>query len=204
MLTAVVMLAAPARDSRGSHSQPRQSMNVTGERLAPGDIVFRRTDGLLGTIVLETDRASEFSHVGIVVSVEPTAMVVHADPSPDADGAGRVMLVSLEEFLSGADASAFAVYRLRQRDSSAALRAAAWALVQARRGVPFDGALNLNDTTAVYCTELVWRAYQRAGVRLVVPGPRRVPIPFGPDTVMLVSALAASPLLVQIVRGSTP
>ena len=195
---------AAACHGRPASSRQRTASSARGISVQPGDVVFRRTDGLLGTLVTETDRASEYSHVGIIVSADTDTAIVHADPSSELPGGGHVVRASLNSFVNDSNVAGFAVFRLRNRSAFAVARAIEWAVDQARRQVPFDGGLNLADTSKLYCTELVWRAYQRGGVTLVEPSRNRLQLPFGPDTVLLVSALAASPLLERIARRPSP
>lgn len=200
LLLAKTILTVDGRTPRSNQSTHVGALTIDSVGVEVGDLIFRRTTGLIGTIVLASDRASEFSHVGIVVSVSPVASVVHAEPGGSRQEKGGVERVSLAAFAAAPQVTGAAIYRLRTRNAEASQRAVEWALYQARRHTPFDGALNLSDTTAVYCTELVWRAYQKAGVTLVEPTRGHRNAPFGLDTVILVSGLAASPLLYPVSR----
>jgi len=204
LLVVQTLLTGSGCTFRSNVSGRSSALALEGVGLVVGDLIFRRTDGLLGNVVLASDRASEFSHVGIIVSVRPEVSVVHAEPGSTQRGRGGVERVSLAAFLTAPEVTGVAIYRLRPKNTDASQRAVTWALDQARRHTPFDGALNLSDTTAVYCTELVWRAYQKAGVTLVEPSSIGLSGPFGPDTVILVSGLAASPLLDPVVRRFIP
>jgi len=115
-----------------------------------------------------------------------------------------VQRVSLADFITDPTVTGVAVYRLQQKNGAATQRAVSWALEQARRHTPFDGLLNLSDTTAAYCTELVWRAYHNAGITLVNPARVYLSMPFNHDSVILVSALAESPKLELVVRRFIP
>jgi uncharacterized protein YycO len=110
------------------------------------------------------DGRSEYSHVGIVASAGTSIEVVHAIP-PEEGQPGGVVAEPLESFLAPELAAAAAVYR--PRDSEAGIRAAARAWRYARPRRPFDSGFDLSTPDAVYCTELVWRAYLEEGVDLV-------------------------------------
>jgi len=204
LFAAEALLAGSGCSFRSNPSARLSALSLEGVGLVVGDLIFRRTAGLLGNIVLASDRASDFSHVGIIVSVHPEVSVVHAEPGSTQRERGGVERVPLAAFLTSPEVTGVAIYRLRPNNTDASRRAVLWALDHARRHTPFDGGLSLSDTTAVYCTELVWRAYQKAGVTLVEPSSSRGVVPFGPDTVILVSGLAASPLLDLVVRRFIP
>lgn len=126
--------------------------------------MFRRGRSMISRAVLSLDGKSEYSHVGIAVSDGHQLRVVHALP-PEEKNPGGVIAEPLESFLIPELASAAAIYR--PRDSGIGVRAAARAWRYARPRTPFDSGFDLSTPGAVYCTELVWRAYLEEGVDLV-------------------------------------
>ena len=143
-----------------------------------GDVVLRRGSGLTSRTVLALDEKGEYSHVGIVVDSAGVKMVVHAVPDePDYEGdPDRVKMDTPEQFFSSVYAQTGEV--CRHKDSLAARKAAAAALDVYHRHTLFDHAYDDNDTTRMYCTELVVHAYHRAGVELVGTERHHVDIPF--------------------------
>ncbi|HET9227496.1 MAG TPA: YiiX/YebB-like N1pC/P60 family cysteine hydrolase [Thermoanaerobaculia bacterium] len=135
-------------------------IEVDPSSVLPGDLVFRRGRSMISRAVLSIDGKSEFSHVGIALS---EGRIVHAVP-PEEDNPGGVVEDALETFLTPELASAAAVYR--PSDPGIGFRAAARAWEYARRRRPFDSGFDLSTPGAVYCTELVWRAYLEEGVDL--------------------------------------
>lgn len=138
--------------------------------LHPGDLVFRRGESVLSAAVMVLDPRSLYSHVGIVVETAGRLSVVHAVVDEAPDTAGSVRADSIPDFLSPDRAAAVAVYRLRgeipeynERTELASRIAAGYA----SRHVPFDRDFDLGTADAVYCTELIWRAYRGAGIELV-------------------------------------
>lgn len=118
---------------------------------------------MISRAVLSLDGKSEFSHVAIAVSDGVQIRMVHALP-PEEAKAGGVIAESLESFLIPDLASAAALYRPRDARAGAIAAARAWRYARAR--APFDSGFDLSTSGAVYCTELVWRAYLDAGVDL--------------------------------------
>lgn len=127
--------------------------------LSPGDVVFRRGSGVTSHAVLLAEKGGAYSHVGIVVDSAGVPMVVHAVPYEDDED--RVKMEHPNDFFAPSRAQKGAVFR---HCSSEVARQAAEAAVKVyRRGVLFDHDYDANDTTKMYCTELVIFAYGKTG-----------------------------------------
>ena len=137
--------------------------------LQTGDLVFRRGTGMTSHAVLMADHGGRFSHIGIVVDSAGIAMVVHAVPGePDYEGdPDRVKMESASKFFSTFNASLGEV--CRPTDSVASQIAANAAVEYYRRKVLFDHQYDNNDTTSLYCTELVMDCFRKAGIELTGP-----------------------------------
>ena len=145
--------------------------------LTEGDIVFRRGTGLMSLTVVAAD-GGKYSHMGIVVDSAGVKMVVHAVPDePDFPGdVDRVKMELPSKFFSTFNAVMGEV--MRHKDKKVAEVAAREALRLYRRGILFDHDYDDSDSTKLYCSELVERAYLGAGVSLaeerrhdfIVPG----------------------------------
>lgn len=125
---------------------------------------------MLSAAALALDPQSAFSHVGIVTEAEGQLSIVHSAIDETPDAADTVRVDSISQFLAPDRAIAAAVYRLRDEETEAMTvseLAAQTAASFASRQVRFDRAFDLETADAVYCTELIWRAYRRAGVELV-------------------------------------
>lgn len=136
-----------------------------GVKLSEGDILFRRGTGMLSHTVIAAD-GGRYSHVGIVVDSSGVMMVVHAVPGePDFPGdPDRVKMEAVDKFYSSINASVGEV--MRHNDAKAAALAAREALRLYRIGILFDHDYDARDTTKLYCSELIERAYMHSGVSL--------------------------------------
>ena len=136
-------------------------------RLEEGDLLFRKGTGVVGHIVTSVDNAGEFSHVGIVVRKDSAWRVVHAVPhEPDFKGdIDRVKIESVEAFLGRYPDATVGHFRTTLSAEQKAI-AVSNALRLSSLCVPFDHDYNLDDTTSLYCTELVEYLYSLAGVSL--------------------------------------
>ena len=134
------------------------------ENVQSGDLIFRAGNGVAGGFLESTDPETKYSHVGLVVIQQESPFVIHASLTGDSNG-GKVMLDSLETFLARDQATAVAVYRPRDEETIESAIAIAKNYVEEE--IPFDSGFDLSDSERLYCTELVWRAYQEAGLDLV-------------------------------------
>lgn len=147
-----------------------------------GDVVFRRGGGLTSRAVLMADEKGVYSHVGIVVRTgknvgggiggrEDTGdgsawQVVHMVPGERGpDGKKDVIKTeSLERFFAPDRALRGAVMRVDALETAA--RASRRAAGLARTEMAFDHDYDLDDTTRMYCTELIYHVYTREGLDL--------------------------------------
>lgn len=172
--------------------------------LMDGDIILRRTSGLRGRIARTSDLSGTYSHAGLVSLLGGKRTVVHADPESKNDKHGSVIRTSLDDFADNSFVERVAVYRLRSRDSTQINRAMRWVAVHAVRGTPFDSQFDASDSTAMYCTELIWRAYRVAGIDIVAPAKRGVGSLFSIDSLILLSGIEKSLLLRRVHASPNP
>lgn len=181
---------------------------VAEQPLREGDVVFSGSERGQGEAIIAAT-GSRYTHCGIVFLREGKLMVLEAvEP---------VGVVSLEDFKSRSLPGSFLARRLKTPLAPASYQnARTWA--EAQIGKNYDGRF-LWDDGNLYCSELVWKVYQRAGVELCAPrrfrdydlekpsvkklieqrfgGMARVPLD---EKVVAPSDLAVSALLVDIPR----
>jgi len=167
LIVCIAVLAAGCRISERQSDVP-----YSGE-WRNGDIVFRCGWGAESKFVTAASH-SAYSHVGILFYNEETKewYVAHAVPTEDEPEWVKTEPVSI--FFSSERARSGAWMRVNCSDSIAE-KAAAYAKTKCTGNVLFDNEYLLNDTTQLYCTELVWRSYLQAG--LDISGGRRHSVP---------------------------
>ncbi|WP_420629137.1 YiiX/YebB-like N1pC/P60 family cysteine hydrolase [Candidatus Leptofilum sp.] len=164
--------------------------------LKSGDLIFRRGIGAGRRIVELVDEQSQFSHVGLIQVLNGETFVIHAMPEA-LHGAGWVRQQALADFLS--ESTAVAIYRLKSDYQHLAETAVAQTIPWIDT-VPFDNAFDFSSPDSLYCTELVWLAYQQAGIDLVDGQFDELELPFQFDgTYLLPSRLSQSPYLQTVV-----
>ena len=126
--------------------------------LREGDVVFSGSDRGQGEAIIAAT-GSKYTHCGIVFQRDGKLMVLEA--------VQPVGVVSLEEFKSRSKPGSFLARRLKTPLAPADYQnARSWA--EAQIGKNYDGRF-LWDDGNLYCSELVWKIYQRAGVELCAP-----------------------------------
>ena len=135
--------------------------------LEEGDLLFRRGTGFVGHVVTMADTEGRYSHVGIVIYKDSTPYVVHAVPHEhDIEGDfDRVKCEDARSFIGRYTECVAGIYRPQVSDSLKSI-AANHALRLSEMRIPFDHDYNLDDTTALYCTELIEYVYGLVGLSI--------------------------------------
>ena len=173
----------------------RKSFHFERIAFASGDVIFRRGRSLVSRAVLSADGGSEYSHVGLVSVRGNHVWIIHSVPAEPAEPRSGVIVEPIQAFLAPERASAAAIYR--SRNPQAALRAEREAWGFARAQIPFDDAFDLSTPNALYCTELVWRAFLASGLDLR-GGTPSTPAQVKNERYLLPSRLEKSPDLLLI------
>lgn len=176
LLTGIVFLAAFLGRAWSDFSgtdipSPAMAAFTDSERalLEPGDILLTRGSHWRSQAVHFLQSDCSFTHAGMVVREEDAWWVIHAAPespvgSNDPPG---VRMDSLPEFLNNPQLKALQVVRVNRLVPDGRERVATEAREMARLELPFDSFFDLSTGDSVYCTELIWRAYQSQGVDLL-------------------------------------
>lgn len=174
--------------------------------LREGDIVFSSSAVGQGEAIIAAT-ASPYTHCGIVFKKDGRMMVLEA--------VQPVSACSLRDFIARGKPEEFTALRLNAAITPEAYRKARiWA--EAQIGRDYDARFGWDDRK-LYCSELVWKVYQQAGVELCPlrkfrdydlqrPAVRRIieqryggmdRLPLD-EKVVAPSDLAASPLLAEV------
>jgi hypothetical protein len=176
--------------------------------LREGDIVFSSSRLGQGEAIIAAT-ASPYTHCGIVFVRDGKFMVLEA--------VQPVGVTTIEGFMSRGNPETFTARRLKTTVTAESYhKARAWA--EARIGRHYDARFTWDDDK-LYCSELVWKIYQQAGVRLCAlrkfrdydlrkPEVKRIidqryggfaNLPLD-ESVVAPSDIAASPLLIEVPR----
>ena len=145
----------------------RQEVEIPLDKICVGDIAFRRGEGFTSNIVAYKDADGKYSHVGVIAQSDSGLVVVHAVPGdhPTQGGYDIVRAESLSEYFARNNAGKGAIMRIAL-DSTQQAVINNLALKKAMQQVEFDHQYNLDDTTKLYCTELLQHIFKAAGIDL--------------------------------------
>jgi hypothetical protein len=138
-----------------------QKFYISGDNLKNGDLILRRGRSVESFTVFLLDKNRDFSHVGLIVRENNVPYVIHIVPGKP----GYVLKERTPEFLKQSKASHYAVYRpvfgTHQLD-----KVAAQALIFFQDHRVFDNNYDMETDSALYCTELVIKAFRNANIPL--------------------------------------
>lgn len=183
-----------------------EGITVSADILREGDIVFRRGQGVRSRAVVEMDRYGMYSHVGIVVSSDSGLMIIHAVPDEAVKGQpDYIKMDRPDEFFSEKRSCRGCILRISDPDSiEVAEISARYALKKYTERIKFDHDYNLGDTTAMYCTELVWLAYLHSGIDITAGHRSEISnLPIFSGTYILPSDIFGSGILKEVIHFST-
>ena len=178
----------------------KQSVNAFScdVTMKDGDLVFRKGRSIESRVVLITDRASSYSHVGVIYMLNEIPYVIHTVPDESKNDIDYVKMEKLSVFFSSEKASRGSVFRLKEPYKNSAKLAALTAKSYFDDKIVFDDAFDLKSENKLYCTELVWKAYQKVGINLIQGKFDKLFLPFVKDFVILPSSLLNSFYLEEI------
>ncbi|MGB0768982.1 MAG: YiiX/YebB-like N1pC/P60 family cysteine hydrolase [Phycisphaeraceae bacterium] len=139
-----------------------------GVELRTGDIIIAGGVSMHSRVVMALTDDNKYSHVGLIENTPAGLFVIHAAPKGAGDGGAgdRVARIPLAMFLADRGYVAIKVVRLdgdAAGPSRLALDACAFASACVDRAVPFDNDFDIGESRRMYCSELVYLAYQHAG-----------------------------------------
>ncbi len=175
MLLTGVLLWMATGCAHKDKSEPLHTVLYDTTGLRNGDLLFRTGHGYESRVVTNLS-AGNFSHIGIAYHDGKQWCVVHAVPGEAAKGEPEYLKCEpVGEFFCPDRAKAGARARVNCGDSIADV-ASQHALQLVQRKVLFDNHYDLDDTSTLYCTELVRLIFADCGIDLCEDRWHRVPI----------------------------
>jgi uncharacterized protein YycO len=165
IFVAILMVAMLSGSSVFIADKISIQISIDERLLQDGDVIFRRGTDAVSRAILTGDTGSNYSHVGLIVKRHHHAYVLHAIPAEASGEEDIVKVEPLTIFISSRRSIAVSVLRLKNNAKARGKLAVDYA--QSRVGAPFDFSFDGEDDSNLYCTELVWRAYEVAGVQIV-------------------------------------
>lgn len=137
--------------------------------LQSGDIIVAGGVSLQSRMVMHLTEGNHYSHVGMIQVTPQGLYVIHAAPTGAGDGGvgDQVARIPLSLFLAERGYVSVQVMRLKGQYAEAmqlAQDACDYAYACTEQAIPFDGAFDLAEHDTMYCSELIYLAYQHAGL----------------------------------------
>lgn len=138
--------------------------------LRSGDIIVAGGVSLQSRMVMSLTDGNRYSHVGMIHVTPQGLYVIHAAPTGAGDGGvgDQVASIPLSLFLAERGYVAVQIMRIKGQAAEAmqvAQDACDYASACVEQAVPFDGAFDLAEQQTMYCSELIYLAYQHAGLQ---------------------------------------
>lgn len=130
-------------------------------QLKDGNILLRHGYGFVSNMIVETlNDSSGISHCAILTKQNGNWIVVQSISSSLSDVDG-VQSQDLASFVNQSKKNSFVVVRYKHaKDDSDLARIGMRAKYYLAKKVPFDNAFNLFDSSAFYCSELLWNVFK--------------------------------------------
>jgi len=144
--------------SPAAFAVPIQKLDFT--KLEPGDVVLRKGNTFVSSLI-SMAFPQDVSHCGILVWQDSLWQVIHTI-SGRISGQDGVRINTLEEFIAAAEAHFIIHVKPNLRvDRTALVNRSRYYL---NRNVPFDHSFDLEDSSRLYCSELIRTVYLESGV----------------------------------------
>lgn len=179
----LLIIGALALSIQCSKSHAPTPPEIPIHELNSADVVFRlgRT---LQSDAIASHGSGGYSHVGIIIASDSSKSIIHIEPNRKNE---RIKIESLEEFFHPDNAISGCIMRHKQVTDSLQLIISNHAKRLLYSPITFDHDYSLNDSSRMYCTELVEHLYNIANISLSQE--KRIRLPLAKEPVIMPSAI---------------
>jgi len=182
-----------------SSSTDTTPLDVPVHLLRNGDLALRCGTSLESHAVVGVNGENgPYSHIGIVVQVDGQWCVAHAVPGENERGEPEYVKLDPIQVYYGRDRAKLGCIMRVTDDSTACRQATDYAQWAVGTKKVFDNNYDWEDSTELYCTEMVQRAYQHAGIDLAEDRHTQVVASLMPGTYVFPCDIAANASLRQV------
>jgi hypothetical protein len=169
---------------------------TTHSLLKNGDLVLRRGKSMESFAVYIFDKNRDYSHIGIVAIDNNKPYIIHIVP----DKPDMVRKDTPEEFLSDENASHFLI--LRPDFSQQELKSVANSALQFYTDkLIFDNNYSIQSDSALYCTELVIKAFKKNNITFPDIVPQKLKLILGTYQVIMPGAFIENSHFTGLLAG---
>jgi hypothetical protein len=142
-------------------SKKYNSLKINSSVLKNGDLILRCGKSTESYLVHLADNTSQFTHIGIIAFENGNPYVIHAVPHKNKN----LKKESFSDFLNPKNASSYAIYR-SYYNTETLTKVVNEAQNFYFKKYTFDNEYDLKTDTKLYCTELILKAFNNAGIYL--------------------------------------
>ena len=165
-------------------------LDVPVELLRNGDLALRCGTSLESRFVAGEN--GPYSHIGIVVEIDGQWFVAHAVPGENKPGEPEYLKLDPIHVFYGQDRAKLGCIMRVSEDSAICHKATDYARWAVGEKKVFDNQYDLEDTTRLYCTEMVQQAYLHAGINLAEERRTKVAAALMPGTYVFPGDITAN------------
>lgn len=172
--------------------------DIPTESLCTADLAFRLGRSIESELIASCDDGMHYSHIGIIIHSDTGTVVIHIEPSSVGDE--RVRCDSASDFFRSDRAATGSVMRFKGLTYLQKNTIEDYLRYLSASSITFDHDYSIADSTRMYCTELVERAFATAGISLSQG--RRHKLPLAGEPVILPSDIARNDSLAAVWSSS--
>jgi hypothetical protein len=174
-------------------------LDVPVHLLRNGDLALRCGTSLESHVVVGVNGENgPYSHIGIVVQIDGLWYIAHAVPGENERGEPEYVKLDPIQVYYGRDRAKLGCIMRVTDDSTVCRQATDYAQWAVGAKKVFDNNYDWEDSTELYCTEMVQRAYRHAGIDLAEDRHTRVVAALMPGTYVFPCDIVANRSLRQI------
>jgi hypothetical protein len=150
-----------SRTANLSEEKNREFPPLSILQLKDGDVILRKGNSVFSELIARNFPAAEgMSHCGFIFKIDDQYQVIHtiSKSLSDIDG---IRINTLEEFVQEAKQNRICIIRYHKKLNSVSMKARC--LVLLKQKIPFDNDFDLNDSSRLYCSELLRKCYLEQG-----------------------------------------
>lgn len=128
--------------------------------ICEGDIILRYGHGLVSDYIVNTfDEKYSISHCGIISGKGENLSVIHSESSSFLSVEG-IQKQDFNDFVDAGHENSVIIVRYNKCKPEELSRITKRANVYLNRKIPFDYSFNTEDTTVMFCSEIIWHIFK--------------------------------------------
>lgn len=127
-----------------------------------GDIILRYGHGLVSDYIADKfDEPFKISHCGIIMKTGNNLKVIHSESSSFLSKEG-IQVQDFDSFTDAGHKNSIIIVRYNRCDTSEYHKITDFANYYLDKEIPFDYGFNPNDSTTMFCSEIIWHVFKNA------------------------------------------